>query len=159
MSGLVLSAVIVYPIKGAKGFHPRSWSLDALGLRLDRRWMLVDADGQCISQRTHPRLALITPTFDGETLALSAPGIDPEVLPIESPPASERVSVRMDEEEVWVSEVGGNLAKWFGSFLDVDCRLVYIRKTAIGGWTGAPRQAIRSVSRTHSRFTSFLKRR
>ena len=56
---LVVDSLHVYPLKGAAGFSPRSWPVDERGLRHDRRFMIVDADGVFISQRTNPRMALI----------------------------------------------------------------------------------------------------
>ncbi|HAQ66987.1 MAG TPA: MOSC domain-containing protein, partial [Phycisphaerales bacterium] len=47
---LVVDSLHVYPLKGAAGFSPRSWPVDERGLRHDRRFMIVDADGVFISQ-------------------------------------------------------------------------------------------------------------
>ena len=56
-----VSALYIYPIKSCRGIEVRAFRLDDLGPQFDRRFMLVDAEGQCITQREEPRLALVTP--------------------------------------------------------------------------------------------------
>lgn len=55
----VLSAIAIYPLKSAAGISMNEVDLERRGLAGDRRWMLVDAAGRFLSQRTHPRLALM----------------------------------------------------------------------------------------------------
>jgi uncharacterized protein YcbX len=55
-----LSGLYVYPIKSCAGIPLESAELSATGLRHDRRWMLVDEAGEFMSQRAHPRMALIS---------------------------------------------------------------------------------------------------
>ena len=71
---LVVDSLHVYPLKGAAGFSPRSWPVDERGLRHDRRFMIVDADGVFISQRTNPRMALIRGEIAGDGLRISTAG-------------------------------------------------------------------------------------
>ena len=71
---LVVDSLHVYPLKGAAGFSPQSWPVDERGLRHDRRFMVVDADGVFISQRTNPRMALIRGEIAGDGLRISTAG-------------------------------------------------------------------------------------
>ena len=71
---LVVDSLHVYPLKGAAGFSPQSWPVDERGLRHDRRFMIVDADGVFISQRTNPRMALIRGEIAGDGLRISTAG-------------------------------------------------------------------------------------
>ena len=71
---LVVDSLHVYPLKGATGFSPQSWPVDERGLRHDRRFMVVDADGVFISQRTNPRMALIRGEIAGDGLRISTAG-------------------------------------------------------------------------------------
>ena len=71
---LVVDSLHVYPLKGAAGFSPQSWPVDERGLRHDRRFMVVDADGVFISQRTYPRMALIRGEIAGDGLRISTAG-------------------------------------------------------------------------------------
>jgi uncharacterized protein YcbX len=44
-----------------------TWGSRSLG---DRQWLFVDADGKFLTQRTHPRLALIQPQLEGSRFTL-----------------------------------------------------------------------------------------
>ncbi len=46
-----------------------------MGLEHDRRMMVVTPEGDFLTQRDYPKLALVTPSIDSEELILSAPGI------------------------------------------------------------------------------------
>jgi uncharacterized protein YcbX len=67
----VVDSLHVYPLKGAAGFSPRTWPVDERGLRHDRRFMVVDADGVFISQRTNKRMALIGAAVSDAGLRIS----------------------------------------------------------------------------------------
>jgi uncharacterized protein YcbX len=65
----------VYPVKSCAGVQVPAVRLDATGLAQDREWMVVDPQGVFLTQRSHPRMALIQPELldGGEVLALQAP--------------------------------------------------------------------------------------
>jgi uncharacterized protein YcbX len=52
--GVSLTGLTVYPIKSAAGISAERWEVDSFGLRHDRRWMVVDQDGEHVTQRHHP---------------------------------------------------------------------------------------------------------
>src|SRR5688572_9485735 len=83
MPRLKLSALVVYPVKAAAGISVRRWEVDTFGLRHDRRWMVVDSRGALVTQRTHPRLALVQPTIHEAGLILHAPDASPLNLALE----------------------------------------------------------------------------
>ena len=57
-----LSSLIYYPIKACRGFEVPASDVTRMGLAHDRRMMLVTPQGHFLTQREHPRLALVTPT-------------------------------------------------------------------------------------------------
>ncbi|KAI1767625.1 PLP-dependent transferase [Hypoxylon sp. FL1150] len=65
---LVVESITVYPIKSCGGFHipaGTAWEVRAEGLAWDREWCLVHrGTGQALSQKRHPRMALIRPAID-----------------------------------------------------------------------------------------------
>ena len=104
MHQLVVDSLHVYPLKGAAGFSPRSWPVDERGLRHDRRFMIVDADGVFISQRTNPRMALIGAAISEAGLRMtSAVGTLDVALPSSSAPTL-RATVWDDCFDVRVSD-------------------------------------------------------
>ena len=70
---VTVSALNIYPVKGLKGIALREARCTGLGIEHDRRWMLVDPEGEFITQREHPQMATVwTEIVDG-ALSLSAP--------------------------------------------------------------------------------------
>jgi len=127
---LRLTALHVYPIKSAAGLAPATWDVDGFGLRYDRRWMVVDAAGKMISQRTHPRLALVRPAIDDGTLRIETAGMPALELPLAPAPAVTTPATIWDDTcaAVWTGE---RAARWFSDVLDSDCSLVYMPETTI----------------------------
>lgn len=124
MPELRLSAIHVYPLKSAGGLPQTSWEVDSFGLRHDRRWMLVDESGDFLSQRIHPKLALIRPELRADTLVLRAPRM-PE-LELSAKPIGRDVTVT-----VWAGETQGRLVsadadRWLTDFLGTGCQLVHM---------------------------------
>ena len=67
-----LTELNLYPIKSCAGISLRKATLTEAGLMseqiYDREWMVVDAQGEFLSQREYPRMALIQPTIKADTL-------------------------------------------------------------------------------------------
>ena len=119
-----LSAIHLYPVKGIRGISVSGAQVEAEGLRHDRRWMVVDAQGQFISQRSQPRLALITGQFDGRRLVLSAPGQDP--LELEIPDGSQRLEVTVWHDRLEAAAADPQADRWLSQYLDQYCRLAFM---------------------------------
>ena len=119
-----LSAIWQYPVKGIRGVLVDQALVEPAGLRFDRRWIIVDGQGKFVSQRSLPRLALISGDFDGSRLLLAAPGQTP--LRLEVPAGDLRTEV-----SVWRDRIAGAAAdpsadRWLSEFLDHPSRLVYM---------------------------------
>lgn len=62
MDGLVLTRITVYPLKSVKsgaGVDLDASDVEPCGLHGDRRWMVIDADGVCVTARERPRMVRI----------------------------------------------------------------------------------------------------
>jgi uncharacterized protein YcbX len=90
---------------------------------LDREWMLVDAAGTFVTQRTHPRLALIEPGLVADALMLTAPGQPPLAVPLAPGPRSP-CEVTVWDSRVDACDEGATAARWFSAFVGADLRLV-----------------------------------
>ena len=125
MPALTLSSLVVYPIKSAGGISVREWEVDAFGLRYDRRWMVVDCRGRMVTQRTHPRLALVRPAIEGDRLVIRAPGLEQLALPLRPADAvSTTVTVWGDScLALWQGEVA---ARWFSTLAGAEVALVFM---------------------------------
>ncbi len=124
--------------------------LTETGLLYDRAWMVVDSEGDFVTQRELPRMALVQPTFKHDELVLRAPGMLPLHLAlnaVESP-----VRVRVWDDEVAAFDMGDLAAQWFSDCLGSDApaalkhlRLVRfdpsVRRLCSPKWTGG-REAV-----------------
>jgi uncharacterized protein YcbX len=120
-----LSGLHVYPIKSAAGLAPAEWDVGALGLRYDRRWMVVDRGGTMLTQRSHPRLGQIRPQVGDGVLRVETDGMPPLELPLDPGPAVS-LSVNIWDDTCLASWTGERAARWFSDVLQSDCSLVHI---------------------------------
>lgn len=126
---IVISSLIVYPLKGARGLPLETVELGSFGPRFDRRWMVVDPAGQFLTQREHPRLCLVSAKPQGGGLRLEAPGVEGCTVP-ESPEGTSRRMVRIWSDHVGAADCGDHAAVWCSNWLGRDCRLVYLPHSA-----------------------------
>jgi uncharacterized protein YcbX len=125
-----VSQLFVYPIKSCRGIAVEAAAVESRGLAGDRRYMLVDANGRFVTQRQHPRMALIGVSRDGDAWLVEAPGQEPLRLPV-SMSASVMVAASTCQVRIWRQTVEATLADadtniWFSSFLGFACGLVYM---------------------------------
>lgn len=122
---ITLNALIVYPVKSLAGIIVSSWPVVQTGFQYDRQWMLVDTDGQFLSQRRLPAMALIKTQLDGQTLVLSASGQSDFHLPL-VPAIGPVVACTVWEDACNARHVSDEADAWFSAVLQQDCRLVYL---------------------------------
>jgi uncharacterized protein YcbX len=84
--------------------------------------MLVNPAGRFLTQREHPRLALIQPAADATTVTVSAPGMPP--LTVERQADGPRREVIVWRDHCQAVDQGDEAAGWFSDFLGRPCRLV-----------------------------------
>ncbi|RZQ65468.1 MOSC domain-containing protein [Amycolatopsis suaedae] len=79
-----MASLFYYPVKGCAGTPVTSAEVTPAGLRHDRTFMAVGADGSFRSQRRYPVMATIRPRIldDGARLELAAPGVETLVLDV-----------------------------------------------------------------------------
>ncbi|KAI0008873.1 PLP-dependent transferase [Xylariaceae sp. FL0662B] len=152
VSELRVESIMVYPIKSCGGFripNGTTWEVRAEGLAWDREWCLVhQGTGQALSQKRHPRMALIRPTIDfsGGHLRLSYRGPNLEKGPAEisvplsanpglfqSRTSSRHMASRVCGEEISTqiytsSEING----FFSDILEVPCALARFPPGGLG---------------------------
>ncbi|MDL2358086.1 MAG: MOSC N-terminal beta barrel domain-containing protein [Pseudomonadota bacterium] len=141
-----LSQLILYPVKSCAGLSVPAATVTRAGLALDnvrdREWMVVGDDDQFLTQREHPRMALIAPQLHADTLVLHAPGAAPLALALAHPPAAlvRTRAVGLWDDRVLADDCGDGAAAWFSAVLGVRCRLVRFGAAAArqtsGTWTG-----------------------
>jgi len=112
-----IARLFVYPVKSCAGIEVSEALLTDTGLDLDRAWMVVDSEGEFVTQREEPRMALIQPAFKrgGTELQLRAPGMLALHLRVDAVEAPARV--RVWDDEVPAYDMGDIAAQWFTDFL------------------------------------------
>ncbi len=140
-----ISRLIAYPVKSCAGLALQEAVLTETGLDLDRAWMVVDEDGEFVSQRELPRMALVQPALRGDELVLRAPGMLALHLRIDTVEAP--CKARVWDDVVPAYDMGAVAAQWFSDFLGRRLRLVRFdpahRRLSSLKWTGgleAPNQ-------------------
>ncbi|HEY8567533.1 MOSC domain-containing protein [Microbulbifer sp.] len=133
-----ISALYHFPVKSMQGHKCKSLPLDKFGAVNDRRWMLVDADNQFISQRRLRSMAQLKATAakeglrlenaEGERIEIHQPGSDAELR-----------TVRVWQDDVTARDAGDAAAHWLSEQLQTPVRLV-----AMGEEFSRPLQAPRA---------------
>ncbi len=114
----------IYPIKSCRGIDLDRAELVDTGLRWDRHWMLVDEEGQFLSQRRLPRMATIGTELNEH--ALIARQGDREIeIPLQSPDI-DRIPVQIWNDLLPGSIVSEEIDAWFSDVLETPCHLVYL---------------------------------
>lgn len=121
-----LAQLNLYPIKGCRSIALGTAELTSTGLELDevgdREWVVSDADGEFLSQRELPKMALIETRIEHGTLTLKAPGMLRLDVPLES--EGDVVKVRVWNDTLAAVTQGEVTDAWFSAFLGQPCRLL-----------------------------------
>ena len=121
----------IYPIKSCGGIRVPQTLLTPTGLAHDREWMVVDLDGEFLTQRELPHMALIQPELVSDSiqtntrelqLRLTHPRL-PSLL-VQSPASVLPTKVRVWDDVVWAHDQGDEAADWLSNALNQPARLV-----------------------------------
>ncbi len=141
-----LTQLILYPIKSCAGIALSEATLTEAGLMhediYDREWMVVDLQGNFLTQREYPRMALIRPRIRAETLEVRMPGMMGLDLPLDLPHPDDAhtIEVKVWNDTVPAYDCDELTATWFSKALGTPCRLVRFHpeahRLASLDWTG-----------------------
>ena len=114
----------IYHIKSCAGIDLASSRVDGAGLAWDRRWLVVDARGQFLTQRTYQHMARISTALTDVALVVAAPG-----LPELSIGLNEGRDTAMIEVGVWGARIAAHalnpdIASWLTQAIGVACQLM-----------------------------------
>jgi uncharacterized protein len=116
-----ISDLFVYPVKSCAGLRMQEVSIVPTGFAFDRNWMVVDADGNFVTQREYPTLALVKPQLNGG-ITLSAPGMAP--LQVSADGGDEPVTITLFGESHSAVATTPEADAWFSQYLGGPFRLV-----------------------------------
>lgn len=123
MNQITLSGITRYPIKSAAGESLESGVMDALGLVGDRRWMIIDENGTCLTQRQLRPMALLAAEYSDDGLQLKANG---DSIFVKTPHADDqRVTATVWEHTLQAPLAAATANEWLSNVFDEPLRLVF----------------------------------
>jgi uncharacterized protein len=135
MTSATMASLHLYPVKSLAGIECGELTVEPWGPAADRRWMLTTPDGDQLTQREHPRLALARaePLPGGSAegapgtwgVRLTAPGREPLEVPA-PPKGTGTVPVRLFGRKLEVAPAGPESSEWFSAYLGTRVRLVHL---------------------------------
>ena len=122
-----LRSLHIYPVKSCRGLDLKTADMKLRGLEYDRRWMIVDASNNFISQRSHPKLAqlMVSPDAQGVDLSFNGAALRVDV------PKNERINVTVWRSTVNAALADDNSNQVLSDWLGENLRLVYMDAAAV----------------------------
>lgn len=135
-----IASLHVHPVKGMRAVDIKRAVIETRGLAGDRRWMVVDAGGGFLTQRTHPHMATMTALLTTRGLALSADGFG--AIDVDRPSGARRRKVVVWDAEVDAAATDERVSAFLSDLIGEEAHLVFMderaerRKASV--WTSAP---------------------
>ncbi|MBV9384767.1 MAG: MOSC domain-containing protein [Streptosporangiaceae bacterium] len=121
---LSVNGIYRYPLKSCRGERREAAAVEPWGLAGDRRWMIVDADGDAVTARKYPQLLLVTPYLNSDSITLSTPAAEDLTVPV--PRGDELVPVSVWDSELPAALACDAAADWLSQVVGEPVRLVYL---------------------------------
>ena len=124
MSELELTRLFIYPLKSARGIEVASAQVTERGLEHDRRFMLVDIDGNLVTARQQAKMLLVSTRIEGEHLIICAAQMPELRVPLRPEGPARRVRVWSD----WTQglDLGTEVSAWFSDLFNSSLSLVWM---------------------------------
>ncbi|HEX7904804.1 MAG TPA: MOSC N-terminal beta barrel domain-containing protein [Chitinophagaceae bacterium] len=121
MDKRIVSEIWIYPVKSLGGIRLDTSTVLPKGLEHDRRWMLIDENNTCMTQREYPKMALFKLQWQDGKFLISYSG---QVMELPFINAGENRQAVIWNDTVEVVEVNRQLSDWIAGLLGTKCRLV-----------------------------------
>jgi uncharacterized protein len=123
MNELELTRLFIYPLKSARGIEVASAQVMERGLEHDRRFMLVDPDGNLVTARQQAKLLTVSTRIE-EHLVLCAPNMPELRIPLQ--PEGPQRQVRVWFDWMLALDVGVEASAWFSDLFTSSLSLVWM---------------------------------
>ncbi|MDN3649390.1 MOSC N-terminal beta barrel domain-containing protein [Reinekea marina] len=136
----VIDELYIYPIKSLPGLSVDELNFGSLGVENDREFVLVNAQGRFISQRSHPALAAFHLSDNHSTWQVSSLNKNCIEIPKQSY-TDKAMAISVWKDQATAYEVDPLISRWFSELLDETVHLVRFdelssRKVEKGGFQG-----------------------
>ncbi|TXK46441.1 MOSC domain-containing protein [Pontibacter qinzhouensis] len=127
MTTFKITGITIYPIKSLGGVSLQQAQVEERGFRHDRRWMLIDADNNFLTQRQHAQMALLQVRLLQNGLEVNHKNglLQPLLVPFGQTEGPE-LQVRIWDDTCTALEVSAAVSAWFTGALQMPARLVYM---------------------------------
>lgn len=120
-----LKKICIYPIKSCGAFEINGntkWELTENGLKYDRNWMIVDANGMAVTQKKISILCLLKPVILENEMEINFPNMESIRIPLES--TGDVFDSKICQSKVCGDVVGGNycgekVSLWISDCLNI----------------------------------------
>lgn len=120
---MFVSKINIYPIKSLRGISLKTSIVEDRGLEHDRRFMIVDANNELLTQREFSKMATISVEDTEDGLNISTEGICKLAIP-NGFDGAEKAIVRVWQSYCEALVAADEINKWFCEVLNTTCRLV-----------------------------------
>lgn len=121
-----ISSLHIYPIKSLGGITLTQCAAFYEGFKNDRRWMLVDQDGQFLTQRNHAQMALFNCRIEEDMLYISYK--DEEQAITFTQQTQDVKDITVWDSNLKAHTVNDQLSEWFSDHLGMSATLVKMTK-------------------------------
>lgn len=135
-----LASLHIHPVKSMRAVDVTRATVEIHGIRHDRRWIVVDANGAFLTQRSRPQLATMTVTVSATGLDFFTEGFG--AIRVDRPSGEKRTKVTIWDTEVDAAATDQSIDRYISDVIGEDAHLVFMDertqrlKTSI--WTAAP---------------------
>ena len=140
MNKKILTQIYIYPVKSLGGISLKESLVTDCGLMYDRRWMIIDANENYISQKTKPEMALISTDISNDKIILRHKLTSEQIEFGINETTSKKIKAKVLDDVVQVDHVNSNIDEWLSINLNIRCRLVFM-----------PDDSVRYVDKNYSR--------
>jgi uncharacterized protein YcbX len=128
---LFVQNLYLFPIKSLGGIAVQEALVEERGFKYDRRWMLVDPSGEFLTQRQHPKLALLQVALGKSELTVfsKVDSFRKITFDLEMNSGKE-MQVKVWGDEVAALQVAPAVSAWFSDFLGMDVELVVMPESS-----------------------------
>ncbi len=128
---LFVQNLYLYPIKSLGGISVQEAEVEERGFKYDRRWMLVDPSGEFLTQRQHPKLALLQVALGKSELTVFSKVDSSRKITFDLEMNSgKEMQVKVWGDEVAALQVAPTVSAWFSDFLGMDVELVVMPESS-----------------------------
>lgn len=128
---LFVQNLYLYPIKSLGGIAVQEALVEERGFKHDRRWMLVDPSGEFLTQRQHPKLALLQVALGKSELTVFSKVDSSRKINFDLEMNSgKEMQVKVWGDEVAALQVAPTVSAWFSDFLGMDVELVVMPESS-----------------------------